>query len=124
VGAPRNWSRNVLEWNLAADPKEDPHTDGGCYQCLGAITVDGDSVIRNPAYYIIAHASKFVRPGSVRIGSNLPPSLSNVAFQTPEKKMVLIVVNDGTTDQEFSIRYQGKAARTSLKAGAVGTYVW
>lgn len=31
IGATRNWSRTVLEWNLAADPNQDPHTDrGGC----------------------------------------------------------------------------------------------
>ena len=27
VGATRNWSRNVLLWNLAADPSYGPHTD-------------------------------------------------------------------------------------------------
>ncbi|HER40559.1 MAG TPA: glucosylceramidase, partial [Salinimicrobium catena] len=73
IGATRNWSRNVLEWNLAADENQDPHTDrGGCDRCLGAVTITGDKVTREPAYYIIAQASKFVRPGSVRIASNLP----------------------------------------------------
>ena len=124
VGAPRNWSRNVLEWNLAADPKEDPHTEGGCYQCLGAITVDGNAVLRNPAYYIIAHASKFVRPGSVRIHSNMLPNLPNVAFETPDKKTVLIIVNDGSADQKFSVRFEGRVFASSLKGGAAGTYVW
>ena len=37
--------------------------------CQGAITIDGDKVTRNIAYYAVAHASKFVRPGSVRIAS-------------------------------------------------------
>ena len=64
IGATRNWSRNVLLWNLAADPKNNPHTDnGGCGMCQGAITIDGNAVSRNVAYYAIAHASKFVRPG-------------------------------------------------------------
>jgi glucosylceramidase len=31
IGATRNWSRNVLLWNLAADPQNGPHTNnGGC----------------------------------------------------------------------------------------------
>ena len=95
IGATRNWSRNVLEWNLAADPNQDPHTDrGGCDRCLGAVTIDGNQVIRNPAYYIIAHASKFVRPGAVRVASNMPEGLPNVAFQSPEGENVLIVLND------------------------------
>jgi glucosylceramidase len=48
VGATRNWSRNVLLWNLAADPQNRPHTDnGGCGTCQGAITIDGSNVTRN-----------------------------------------------------------------------------
>src|SRR5690606_31022119 len=53
IGATRNWSRNVLEWNLAADPNNDPHTNGGCTACLGAITIGGSNITRNVAYYII-----------------------------------------------------------------------
>ncbi|HWH72275.1 MAG TPA: glycoside hydrolase family 30 beta sandwich domain-containing protein, partial [Candidatus Sulfotelmatobacter sp.] len=125
IGATRNWSRTVLEWNLAADPKQDPHTDrGGCDRCLGAVTIDGNKVSRNPAYYIVAHASKFVRPGSVRIGSNLLDGLPNVAFRAPQGAHVLIVLNSGREPQTFHIRYQGKVATSTLASSAVGTYVW
>lgn len=125
VGAPRNWSRNVLQWNLTSDPKYQPHTDrGGCDRCLGAITIDGDKVARNPGYFIIAHASKFVRPGSLRIESSYPAELPNVAFKTPEGKRVLIVLNSSLSSQEFNIRDGGSTATATLKAGAVGTFVW
>lgn len=125
IGATRNWSRNVLEWNLAANPDLGPHTDGGCTQCLPAVTVNGDgSIIRNPAYYIIAHASKFVRPGAVRIATNIPAALPNVAFKNADGSKVLIVLNDGTTPRTFNIGYRGEVAASTLKGGAVGTYVW
>jgi len=124
IGATRNWCRNVIEWNLAADPKQDPHTDGGCTECLGAITIDGNSVTRNPAYYIIAHASKFVNPGSVRMKSNIPENLPNVAFKTKEGKIVLIVLNDSESAQSFKINYNGKSIETKLNKGAVATYSW
>ncbi|QNK62203.1 glucosylceramidase [Pedobacter sp. PAMC26386] len=123
IGATRNWSRNVLEWNVAADPLYGPHTVGGCTTCLGAITI-APAVTRNVAYYIIGHASKFVRPGSQRIGSNITDNLQNVAFRTPDGKTVLIVVNGNSTDQVFNIKYKGKMALTSLAGGAVATYVW
>ena len=35
IGASRNWSRTVLEWNLAANKLLEPHTPGGCTRCLG-----------------------------------------------------------------------------------------
>jgi glucosylceramidase len=124
IGATRNWSRNVLLWNLAADPKNNPHTDnGGCGMCQGAITIDGNVVSRNLAYYVVAHVSKFVRPGSVRIASTSLDSLPNVAFRTPQGKRVLLVVNAGQSPQTFNIRH-GQAMAATLNAGAVATYVW
>jgi glucosylceramidase len=124
IGATRNWSRNVLEWNLAADPDFDPHTeDGGCTLCMGALTI-GESVTRNVSYYIIAHASKFVRPGSVRIASNMPNGLPNVAFQNPSGQKVLIVLNDTNALKTFVIKSGSRMAKISLLGGAVGTFVW
>jgi glucosylceramidase len=113
----------VLEWNLASDPSYKPHTNGGCTQCEGALTI-GTYVVRNVSYYIIAHASKFVPAGSVRIGSDSSPYLPNVAFRTPEGKTVLIVLNAGTSSQTFNILLNGKIATTSLSNGTVATYVW
>lgn len=125
IGATRNWSRNVIEWNLAADPNSNPHTDrGGCSSCMGGITIDKDNVVRNPAYYVAAHAAKFVRPGSVRIASNMIAGLPNVAFKTPDNKIVLIVINNAEETKSFNINYKGLNATASLNAGSVATYVW
>jgi glucosylceramidase len=123
IGTVRNWGKVVLEWNLANDANYGPHTPGGCTECKGAITLDG-AVNRNPSYYIVAHASKFVPPGSVRIASNIVGNLYNVAFKTPDGKKVLIVENDGTSAANFNIRFKGQWATASLAAGSVGTYVW
>jgi glucosylceramidase len=126
IAAPENWSRNVLLWNLAADPQNGPHTsNGGCPVCSGAMTLDGDKVVRNLAYYTAAHASKFVPAGSVRIASPGPPdALPHVAFLTPQKRHVLIVSNATDAEKTFSIRFKDKDASTVLPAGAVATYVW
>ncbi len=86
--------------------------------------IDGDKVTRNLAYYTIAHASKFVRPGSVRIASSDPGTLPNVAFKTPEGKKVLIVANDSAVSRQFSVRYRGKIFDSVLSAGSVATYLW
>jgi len=123
IGAPRNWSKNVIEWNLASDPNYYPHTDGGCTTCLGALTI-GNSVSRNVAYYIIAHASKFVPTGSLRIESNEVDNLPNVAYLTPTGKKVLIVLNESNSTQTFNIQFNKKIVGHSLAAGAVATYVW
>jgi glucosylceramidase len=125
IGATRNWAKNVLEWNLAADPEYKPYTDrGGCSMCQGAVTIDKDEVTRNLAYYSIAHASKFVRPGSVRIASTANDTLSNVAFKTPSNKIVLIVSNNSQTEQKFNIIYKEKSTVAVLPGRTVATYTW
>jgi glucosylceramidase len=91
---------------------------------LGAVTIDGDLVTRNPAYYIVAHASKFVRPGSVRIDSNIPEGLPNVAFKTSDGKIVVVVLNDSGSEKKFNIKIGNEAITTSLTSGSVGTYIW
>ena len=125
IGATRNWSRNVLLWNLAANPQNGPHTDnGGCTGCSGAITLDGDSVTKNVAFYVVEHFSQFVPPGSVRVASSEMEQLASVAFLTPEGKVVLVVSNTGNFAKPFAVNYHGKFFQTALPPESVGTYVW
>lgn len=125
IGSMRNWSRNALEWNLANDANYGPHTDGGCTTCKGAITVLTSSTYnKNVAYYIIAHASKFVPANSTRIETAVSNGLNNVAFKTPQGKKVLIVQNENNAAQIFNIKYNGKWVVISLDANSVGTFVW
>ena len=125
IGSMRNWSKNALEWNLANNSSFGPNTPGGCTKCKGAITINAsERFVRNVGYYIIAHASKFVPAGSVRIKSNLSENLKNVAFKTPTGKIVLIVENDGNSSELFNIKYNGKWVATTLESGSVGTYIW
>jgi glucosylceramidase len=124
IGAPRNWSKAVIEWNLASDPLYNPHTPGGCTSCEGAVTIDSAAYTRNVAYYILAHASKFVPAGSVRIASDMVPDLPNVAFKTPDGRKAMIVLNISDKPVTFNIVFNAKSATTSLLNGAVATYVW
>ncbi len=125
IGAPRNWCKTVLEWNLAADEHQLPHTDrGGCDRCLGAITISGDQVIRNPAYYIIAHASKFVPTGSVRIASTNDEGVINVAYTTPENQTVVILQNKRDTSVKIELKQAEKRLEVTLSPQEVATLVW
>jgi glucosylceramidase len=125
IDSTRNWSRNVMLWNLAADPHAGPHTgNGGCTGCYGAITLDGDNATMNVAYYALAHFSRFVPAGSVHIGSSQLEQLATVAFLTPEGKVVLVVSNTGNFAKTFQIAYHGETLSTTMPSESVGTYVW
>jgi len=122
IGSMLNWSKNALEWNLANDIAYGPHTAGGCTDCKGAITINASAVNRNVAYYNIAHASKFVPAGSVRIASTVSATFPNVVFKTPAGKKVMIVLNENPTTT-FNISYKGKYAPVTIPTG-VATLIW
>lgn len=125
IGSMRNWSRIALEWNLANDQSFGPHTPGGCTTCKGAISIDSNNnITRHVGYYIMAHASKFVPAGSVRMASQVIGDLHHVAFKTVAGKKVLIVVNVGQATEIFNIKFQGKWITSTLESGSVGTYIW
>lgn len=125
IGSMRNWSRNALEWNVANNASFGPHTNGGCTQCKGAITINNAANYdKNVAYYIIAHASKFVPANSQRIASTQVDNLSTVAFKTPTGKIVLIVQNGNSTDKNFNIKYNEKTAPVTISGNSTATYVF
>jgi glucosylceramidase len=126
VGSTRGWARGVLLWNLALDESAGPHL-GGCANCRGLVTIDSHTgeVTRNDDYYVIAHASRFVRPGAQRVESNETDlGLANVAFQNPDGSIVLIAANSATSPRALSVRCRDREFRYTLPGQSVATFVW
>ncbi len=123
VGALRNGSRTAMEWNLASDPEHSLHSKLGAVGALGGITI-GPQIVRNVGYYLMAHSAKYIRPGSTRIHSTEPERLLNVACLTPDKQLVMVVLNDSTEAKRFAIRHNGASVPMELNAGDVATLRW
>jgi glucosylceramidase len=126
IDSTRAWARGVLLWNLALDESAGPHL-GGCTTCRGLVTINSrtGAVTRNDDYYVIAHASRFVRPGAQRVESNETDlSLANVAFQNPDGSLVLIVANSATSPRALSVRCRDHEFRYTLPGASVATFVW
>lgn len=108
IGAPKNWSRNALLWNLALDQNHGPK-NGGCQDCRGVIAIsDGGFVRRNVEYYSIAHLSKFVMPGGRRVKSSFTDAVEHVAFKNPDGSLVLVVSNNASNIQRMNIVFGEK----------------
>lgn len=137
IGATRHWARGVLLWNLALDTQHGPHL-GGCTNCRGLVTVDSATgrITRNEEYYALAHASRFVRRGAVRIGSMLTQgdtsTVAQVAFRlvasTPGGSPgdgTLVVIAANAADGARSVRVTGGAAtwRVQMPPRSVATIV-
>jgi glucosylceramidase len=127
INSVRGWAKGVAFWNLALDENGGPHL-GGCGNCRGVITINSvtGAVTRNVEYYVLAHASKFVRPGAHRIASsNGVGGLQTVAFKNADDgSKVVVVLNSSTAPVSFAIRSGDLSIPYSIPAGAVATVVW
>jgi glucosylceramidase len=126
IGSTRAWARGVLLWNLALDQSAGPHL-GGCTACRGLVRIDSRTgeVTRNEDYYVIAHASRFVRPGAQRIDSNeTEAGLANVVFQNADGSIVLIAANSATSPRALSVRCRDREFRYTMPGESVATLVW
>lgn len=123
IGALRQGAVTVLEWNLANDRNIGPHTPGGCTQCLGALTIDGQRVERNVPYYILGQISSFVPVGSRRLPSS-GSTLSHVFFERPDGRRVGLLLNETETVQQVDMNFAGRFAQIQIPEKSVVTVVW
>ena len=120
----RYWSKNVLLWNLALDTDNGPY-NGGCPNCTGVVTVEGDYFEKEIDYYIIGHFSKFVQQGANRIFSNtLEEELETVAFQNTDGSLVVVALNPGWDTISFNTFYNESYFNYSLSAQSIVTFIW
>src|SRR6266850_5720192 len=126
INGSRNWARGVVLWNMALDTNNGP-TNGGCGTCRGVVTIDQSSgnVTYNVDYYALGHASKFLKPGAHRIGSNaFGSNIEDVAFKNPDGSKVLIARNAGSAPSTFKILWGNESVSYTLNAGAAATFTW
>ncbi|MEY2647241.1 MAG: hypothetical protein RL158_1217 [Bacteroidota bacterium] len=124
IGTINHWSSAVIEWNLAANAQYEPHTPGGCTECKGALTIQGEDVSRNVSYYIIGHASKFVPAGSKRIETSVSSDLIKTSsFIRPDGKKVTLLLNAGNSNN-IKLTNKQQTYSVTLPAGSVSTIVW
>ena len=127
IDATRNWAKTVATWNMALNPSGGPSMN--CTNCTGVVTVNNSAgtATYNAEYYVLGQASKFVKPGAVRIDSNTFGSgnLEDVAFRNPDGSDALIALNADTSNAHtFNVDENGQYFTYTLPAGAVATFTW
>ena len=127
-GATRGAANGILFGNLALDPQGGPRI-GGCRGCRGVVTVgEGGAVTRNPEYYALAHASRFVRPGAWRLGTSGgnvgQDGIDSAAFENRDGSLVLVAVNSAAEARTVTVRAAAQAYSATLPSASLATYVW
>jgi glucosylceramidase len=76
-------------------------------------------------YYYLAHFSKFVRPGAVRLATGGGKTgVRCVAFKTPEGGFVAELLNSQNESAEVGVRWRNRSLRVPLPAVSITTCLW
>jgi glucosylceramidase len=76
-------------------------------------------------YYYLAHFSKFVRPGAVRLQTTgTAKGIRVMAFQTPEGGYVTQLLNSLNQDEEVNLVSKGRTLHVTLPARSITTATW
>ena len=81
IGCLNNWVDGWIDWNMVLDRQGGPNWFKNW--CVAPVIVDPekDEVYFTPLYYTMAHFSKFIRPGAVKIGCEI--NNKELKFQMP-----------------------------------------
>jgi len=125
IGNFNHYMAASVDWNMVVDEEGGPHHDreGGC---KAQIVVDpaNDAVSIEPIYYSVAHFSKFIRRGAVRIGSSsFSEDVKAAAFENPDGEIVLVALNCARKSCGTYLRIGDGTAKVNLPAKSLSTYV-
>jgi glucosylceramidase len=112
------------DWNILLDEKGGPnHVGNYCFAPIHADTRNGGLIYTN-SYYYIGQFSKYIHPGARRIASAASrDKLLTTAYQNPDGKIAVVVMNRTDEKIEYSLWIKGKAAKTVSEPHSIATLV-
>jgi glucosylceramidase len=123
--------KGVTLWNLMLDDNKGPYTNasGSCTTCYGAVTVassDYVSVDYLSQYYDIAHCSKVIRPGAVRIGTKgySADGITYQVYKNTDGSYGVVVLNENSTSQQLVFISESHSVSYLVPAKAIVSLRW
>ena len=137
-----SWASGFIDWNILLDQNGAPdHGDptgelcegiipcGSAAMLIADVTASPPTVHKQAFYYYVGHLSRFVPPGSVRIGATWAAgdsaNLTAAAFATPSNSTVLVVMN--ALDEARTLRLADArfgALEATIAAHSIETWEW
>eukprot|EP00927_Polykrikos_kofoidii_P030820 TRINITY_DN26524_c0_g1_i1.p1 TRINITY_DN26524_c0_g1~~TRINITY_DN26524_c0_g1_i1.p1 ORF type:complete len:547 (-),score=95.88 TRINITY_DN26524_c0_g1_i1:45-1685(-) len=129
LGDLNSWAVGWIDANLVLDTRGGPSVRGVKADAPILLDTEDPSVFyKQPTYFVMAHFSHFVPPGSVRIAVTVSgrSPMECVAFETPDDHVVMIVKNgDYDAGRAFYIYYPERGfVVVSMREASIQTIVW
>jgi len=128
-----NYASAWIYWNAVLDEKGGPwsvsyvhgNPDPNIQHPVVIINRQTHQVTYTGLYYYLAHFSRFVRPGAVRIETAGNYSgVRAVSFKTPQGKVVSELMNSRQEDVDVALVANGRTLSLKLPAVSITTAIW
>jgi glucosylceramidase len=124
IGCLNNWVDGWVDWNMVLDKQGGPNWFKNW--CIAPVIVDPakDEVYLTPLYYTMAHFSKFMRPGAVKIGCAINhKDLMTTAVKNPDGTIAVVIFNPTSEKHNLEIKLNNKIKMISIDAKALQTII-
>ena len=124
IGCLNNWVDGWVDWNMVLDKQGGPNWFKNW--CIAPVIVDTakDEVYFTPLYYTMAHFSKFMRPGAVKIGCSIDnKELLATAVKNPDGSIALVLFNPTEQIKAVAIQVNNLTTNVSISAKALQTII-
>lgn len=124
IGCMNSWVDGWIDWNMVLDRNGGPNLANNW--CVAPVIVDTatDEVYYTPLYYVMAHFSKYIRPGARRIGySSTDEDLMVTAAQNPDGSVCVVALNMTDTPKQFRLSVGEKSKVMEIDAAALQSIV-
>lgn len=113
-----------LDWNIILDENGGPNHVGN--YCFAPVIADtkGKKLTYTNIYYYLGQFSKFIRPGAKRIiSSSNRDNLITAAFQNPDNKIVVIVMNKSEKMMNYQLFINSKETEIKSLPNSISTII-
>lgn len=122
IGCLNNWVDGWIDWNMVLDRRGGPNWFKNWCTAPVIADVENDAVYFTPLYYVMAHFSKFLRPGAVKIGCEINnDQLMATAVKNPDGSIAVVVFNPTEDKQTLAINGLANEKIISIDAKALQT---
>jgi glucosylceramidase len=124
IGCLNNWVDGWVDWNMVLDRQGGPNWFKNW--CVAPVIVDPekDEVYLTPLYYTMAHFSKYIRPGAVRIGfEQTDDDLMVTAAKNPDGSIAVVLLNMKEEATNITLQLNKKNVALAISAQALQTIV-
>lgn len=89
-----HWVVGWTDWNLALDRQGGPNWAGNFVDAPIIVDPEIGEFFKQPMYYALAHISRFLPPGSLRISlEDQKHPVDSVAFRRPDGAISIVLLN-------------------------------